>query len=258
MRCDRSLCHTLRVLEPMPVELPVLTIANAAAWAKWLARESATSKGVWLTLAKKGVTTPTSLTYAEALDEALCYGWIDGQSRKLDEVTYSHRFTSRSAKSGWSKRNVGYIARLESEGRMQPRGRLEVEKAKADGRWDAAYAGQASIEPPADLSTAIAAVPEAQETWDCLTKKNRFAICYRLGSLKTEAGRRKRLAASVDMLARGETPHPQKQNLKVTKATKAFSPTPETPSQLLRLSRPERSQRRSMRLRRSSENPVIR
>lgn len=219
---------------------PKLTLADAAEWAQWLIREAETSKGVWLTIVKKGGTKPTSLTSEQALDEALCHGWIDGQRHKGDELTYVQRFTPRRPKSLWSKRNIGYIARLESEGRMYPRGKLEVrlwykipyqddmacptrlskkytdsvlkvEKAKADGRWDAAYS-QANMEPPADLLAAIVAVPDAQPQWDILTKQNKFAICFRLASLKTEAGRQKRLEAFVDMLARGETIYPQKQS----------------------------------------------
>ncbi|KAK3706504.1 hypothetical protein LTR37_012714 [Vermiconidia calcicola] len=194
----------------MPIELQALTITNATAWAQWLIREADISKGVWLTLAKKGITQPTSLTYEQALEEALCHGWIDGQARRGDKKTWSQRFTPRTAKSVWSQRNVGKIARLEDEGRMFPRGRLEVEKAKQDGRWEAAYAGQATIVPSAALSAAIAKVPEAQATWDILTKQNRFAFCHRLAALKTEAGREKRIAATVEMLSRGETPYPQK------------------------------------------------
>ncbi|KAK5708967.1 hypothetical protein LTR17_020193 [Elasticomyces elasticus] len=194
----------------MPVELPNLTIADVAAWARWLVSNASTSPGVWLTLAKKSVTIPTSLTYAQALDEALCHGWIDGQARKRDELTYTHRFTPRTAKSQWSKRNVGHIARLEQEGRMLEAGRRAVEAAKSDGRWEAAYAGQASIEAPKDLVDAIEVSTRAKATWDLLNKQNRFAICYRLSSLKTPAGRRKRIAATVEMLVSGESHHPQK------------------------------------------------
>lgn len=114
----------------MPAELPILLVPTAVAWSKWLVKSADTSTGVWLTLAKKGVTDPTSLTYAQALDEALCHGWIDGQAKSCDEKTFYHRFTPRTKTSTWSKRNVGYIERLEKEGRMRERGRAEVEKAK--------------------------------------------------------------------------------------------------------------------------------
>ncbi|GAW23089.1 hypothetical protein ANO14919_126390 [Xylariales sp. No.14919] len=195
----------------MPVDLPALTIADAAAWSNWLVRSAATSKGVWLTLAKKGNTLPTSLTYAQALDEALCYGWIDGQARGGDKCTYSQRFTPRTAKSLWSRRNVQHVARLEKEGRVTAAGRAAIDAAKADGRWDAAYAGQSTAEPPPEFLAAVAAVPAAQATWDALNRTNRFAIYFRLQALKTQAGREKRIAAFVEMLARGEGLLPQKQ-----------------------------------------------
>ncbi|KAI1428094.1 hypothetical protein F5Y12DRAFT_733608 [Xylaria sp. FL1777] len=169
----------------MPVDLPVLTIVDVAAWSSWLAHSATTSKGVWLTLAKKGNTAPTSLTYAQALDEALCQGWIDGQARGGDERTYSQRFTPRTPKSLWSRRNVEHVARLEKEGRVTAVGRAAIDAAKADGRWDAAYAGQSTAEPPPEFLAAVAAVPEAQAMWDVLNRSNRFAIYFRLNALKT-------------------------------------------------------------------------
>ncbi|KAI1737901.1 hypothetical protein F4680DRAFT_202041 [Xylaria scruposa] len=209
----------------MPADLPVLTVADTAAWANWLVHSAAVSKGVWLTLAKKGNTVPTSLTYAQALDEALCQGWIDGQARGGDECTYSQRFTPRTPKSLWSARNVQHIARLEKEGRVTALGRAAVDAAKADGRWDGAYAGQSTAEPPPEFLAAVAAVPEARAMWDCLTRSNRFAIYFRLNALKTQAGRERRIAAFVEMLARGETLYPQK--LKPTaKTTKSTPPPP--------------------------------
>ena len=168
---------------------------------------------MWLLLAKKGTTEPTSLTYAQALDEALCYGWIDGQARRSDEHTYRQRFTPRRPRSPWSARNVGHIARLLDEGRMQPPGLAEVERAKADGRWDAAYAGPATMEVPEDLATAVAANPKAQAMFDILTSQNRFGIAYRLGSLKRADTRARRIEEYVAMLARGETLYPQKRRL---------------------------------------------
>ncbi|KAI1821685.1 hypothetical protein F4861DRAFT_449667 [Xylaria intraflava] len=189
----------------MPVDIPVLTVPDAAAWANWLVRSAATAKGVWLTLSKKGHTTPTTLTYAQALDEALCQGWIDGQARGGNERSYSQRFTPRTAKSLWSRRNVEHVARLEKEGRITALGRAAIDAAKADGRWASAYAGQASAELPPEFLAAVAAVPEAQVTWDSMSRSDRFAIYFRLNSLKTQAGREKRIAAFVEMLARGET-----------------------------------------------------
>ncbi|KAI0437360.1 hypothetical protein F4803DRAFT_539189 [Xylaria telfairii] len=209
----------------MPADLPVLTVVDAAAWANWLVRSAAISKGVWLTLAKKGNTVPTALTYAQALDEALCQGWIDGQARGGDERTYSQRFTPRTAKSLWSARNVEHIVRLEKEGRVTALGRAAVDAAKSDGRWDAAYAGQSTAEPPPEFLAAVAAVPEAQAMWDCLTRSNRFAIYFRLNALKTQAGKEKRIAAFVDMLARGESLHPQKQKPTATTTTTTTTTT---------------------------------
>jgi uncharacterized protein YdeI (YjbR/CyaY-like superfamily) len=194
-------------------EQPELTVADAAAWRSWLAEHHAEPRGVWLLLAKKGTTEPTSLSYAQALDEALCYGWIDGQARRADEHTYRQRFTPRRPRSPWSARNVGHITRLLDEGRMQPPGLAEVERAKADGRWDAAYAGPATMEVPEDLATAVAANPKAQAMFDILTSQNRFGMAYRLGSLKRADTRARRIEEYVAMLARGETLYPQKRRL---------------------------------------------
>ena len=205
----------------MPAELPTLLVPNAAAWRQWLAREATNHKGVWLTLAKKGTTEPTSLTQPQAVDEALCYGWIDSQGKGGDKAITFQRFTPRTAKSIWSQRNIGNVARLESEGRMQARGWEEVEKAKADGRWAAAYPGPATMEPPAEFLDAVAKVPEAQALWNNLTSQNRFAICFRLLNLKTEAGRQKRMAAYVDMLASGQTIYPQKESRVSSKGSTA-------------------------------------
>jgi uncharacterized protein YdeI (YjbR/CyaY-like superfamily) len=194
-------------------EEPVLTVANAAAWRAWLGEHHEASNGVWLRLAKKGATEPTSLTYDEALDDALCHGWIDGQVRRLDERTYRQRFTPRRARSTWSKRNVGHVERLTSEGRMLPAGVAAVELAKADGRWEAAYAGQAAMEVPADLAAALNAEPAAQAMFDTLTSQNRYAILFRVHEAKRADTRARRIERFVTMLAQGETPHPQKRTL---------------------------------------------
>jgi len=165
---------------------------------------------VWLVLAKKGTVEPTSLTYEEALEEALCHGWIDGQTKQRDETTYRQRFTQRRSRSGWSKRNVGKAERLVAEGRMRPAGLAEMERAKADGRWEAAYAGPAGIEVPPDLASALAADPDAQAMFDVLTKQNRYAILYRLTTAKRAETRARLLERFVSMLSRGETLYPQK------------------------------------------------
>src|SRR6266516_4834357 len=146
----------------MAAELPELIVRDAAAWRVWLGEQHAEPEGVWLVLAKKGTEDPTSLTYDEALEEALCHGWIDGQVRRRDEATYQQRFTPRRSRSSWSKRNIAIAERLVAEGRMHPAGVAEMERARADGRWQSAYAGQASIEVPPDLAAALAGEPKAQ------------------------------------------------------------------------------------------------
>lgn len=194
----------------MPVrdDLPELLIVDQAAWREWL-RANHDGTGVWLVLAKKGVSEPTRLTYDEALDEALCHGWIDGQVRRRDELTYRQRFTPRRARSSWSQRNVGLIERLKGEGRMHRAGLAAVEQAMEDGRWDAAYAGSATIEVPGDLAAALAAEPAALTMFQTLSSQNRYAVLYRIGEAKRTDTRARRIERFVAMLARGETLHPQ-------------------------------------------------
>jgi uncharacterized protein YdeI (YjbR/CyaY-like superfamily) len=184
-------------------------VADAAGWRSWLEAHHDDSPGVWLVLTKKGGT-QTTLRYAEAVEEALCFGWIDGQGRRRDEGTSYQRMTRRTKRSMWSVVNVGRVERLEREGRMQPAGRAAVEAAKADGRWDAAYEGPANAEVPDDLLAAIAANPQAQAMFDVLTKTNRFALIHRLGAVKREETRTRKIGEFVEMLARQETPYPQK------------------------------------------------
>jgi uncharacterized protein YdeI (YjbR/CyaY-like superfamily) len=193
----------------MPDELPELLVADRALWRSWLAVHYDQDQGVWLVLAKKHVVEPTRLTYDEALEEALCHGWIDGQVGRRDERTYRQRFTPRRARSSWSKRNVGLIERLRAEGLMHPAGLKAVARAKDDGRWDAAYAGQATIEVPADLSAALEAEPEAKAMFARLTSQNRYAVLYRIHEAKRSDTRARRIERFVAMLARGETIHPQ-------------------------------------------------
>ena len=179
-----------------------LSLPDAAAWRAWLAEHHADEAGVWLVVAKKG--TP-GMTRDEALEEALCHGWIDGQARTNDDATYLQRYTRRRSRSPWSQRNVKLVERLTQEGRMHPAGIAEVERAKADGRWDAAYAGSATIEVPADLEQALAAVPEAQAMFEILNRQNRYAILYRVETAKRPETRQRRIDKFVAMLARGET-----------------------------------------------------
>jgi uncharacterized protein YdeI (YjbR/CyaY-like superfamily) len=193
----------------MADDLPELIVEDAAAWSAWLADRHSTSAGVWLVLAKRGGQPPTRLTYQEALEEALCYGWIDGQVRRRDADSYRQRFTPRRKRSAWSKRNVELAERLIGEGRMKPSGAAAVEQARSDGRWQAAYAGSSTIEVPDDLAAALAADPKAAAMFALLTSRNRYAILYRLATAKRPETRSRRLSEFVEMLARGETIYPQ-------------------------------------------------
>jgi uncharacterized protein YdeI (YjbR/CyaY-like superfamily) len=192
-------------------ELTELVVRDQAAWRRWLGMHHAEPDGVWLVLAKKGTTKPTRLSYDQALDEALCHGWIDGQVRRRDEATYRQRFTPRRRRSGWSKRNTERAERLLAEGRMHPAGVAELERAKEDGRWDAAYGGSAEIEVPPELVAALAGEPKAKAMFDALSRQNRYAILYRLATAKRADTRARRVKQFVGMLARGETIYPQKE-----------------------------------------------
>ena len=182
---------------------------SAKAFDAWLKKHHAASDGLWLKIAKKGAGEP-SVTYPEAVEIALCWGWIDGQKKGLDDQHFLQRFTPRRARSPWSARNVDNVARLTAEGRMQPGGLAAVESAQADGRWSAAYAGSAAIEVPEDLAEALSAAPEAQRMFENLTRTNRYAVLYRVQNAKRPETRARRIAELVLGLARGETPHPQK------------------------------------------------
>jgi uncharacterized protein YdeI (YjbR/CyaY-like superfamily) len=191
------------------VDSPELLVADAAEWRTWLSSNQTKSQGVWLVLAKKGATHPTTLSYDEALDEAICFGWIDGQLGRRDSATFRRRFTPRNARSPWSQRNVAIAERVRASGRMHRSGEDEVRRAKADGRWSTAYAGQASAEVPEDLANALAANPRAQAMFLKLTSANRYAILYRIEGAKKIETRARRIEKFIGMLARGETIHPQ-------------------------------------------------
>jgi uncharacterized protein YdeI (YjbR/CyaY-like superfamily) len=193
--------------------LAELIVADASTWRAWLGVHHEDDLGVWLVLAKKGNTEPTELTYDQALEEALCHGWIDGQVKRRDERTYRQRFTSRRPRSPWSKRNVGIVEQLLAESRMQPAGLAAVARAKEDGRWEAAYQGQKTIEVPPDLAAALAAEPRAQAMFDVLTSQNRYAVLYRIHAAKRSDTRTRRIERFVEMLARGETVYPQARTL---------------------------------------------
>lgn len=186
-----------------------LVVADQAAWRAWLDEHESTSDGVWLVLAKKGTTDPTRLTYQEAMIEALCSGWIDGQRRSRDAATFVQRYTPRRKSSLWSERNIGIVATLIAEGRMRPAGHAEIERAKADGRWDRAYASPANIGVPDDLAAALAASPAANATFERLNGQNRYAVLHRIITAPSATSRGNRLAKLVGMLERGETPYPQ-------------------------------------------------
>lgn len=192
----------------MAVELEELLVKDAAEWRAWLEAHHAQSPGVWLVLHKKGGSV-TELAYDAALDEALCFGWVDGQLRRRDAESYCQRMTRRGPRSPWSARNVGHIRRLEEAGKMAAAGRAAVESAKADGRWEAAYSGAADAEMPEDLASAIAAEPRAQAMFEVLTSVNRYALIYRTNAAKQAATRERKIAGFVEMLARQETPYPQ-------------------------------------------------
>jgi uncharacterized protein YdeI (YjbR/CyaY-like superfamily) len=194
----------------MAVELPELLVPDSAAWRHWLEDNHGGSPGAWVVLAKKGTTQPTSLTYDQALAEAACYGWIDGQLGRRDEATYRQRFTPRRPQSAWSANNVALAERLMTEGRMRPAGLAAVERAKADGRWEAAYAGSATIEVPGDLAGALAANPAAQAAFERLNRSNRYAVLYRVSTATDPGTRARRVERFVSMLSRGEAIHPQK------------------------------------------------
>jgi uncharacterized protein YdeI (YjbR/CyaY-like superfamily) len=188
--------------------LPVLGVPDKGAWESWLAEHHSSSPGVWLKIARKGSGTP-GLSYPEALEIALCFGWIDGQKGKLDDEHWLQRFTPRKAGGRWSKINTEKAAELIEAGRMRPAGIREVELAREDGRWDAAYAGQRDMAVPDDLERALAADDAARAFFATLSSANRYAILYRIGDAKRPETRARRIAKYVAMLAAGETIHPQ-------------------------------------------------
>ncbi len=179
---------------------PLFTVADAAAWRAWLDTNEHVSDGVWLVLAKKGTTEPTSLSYPQALDEALCSGWIDGQKGSIDAALFRQRFTPRRKASMWSQRNIGLVKKLIEEGRMRDRGMSEIERAKQDGRWDRAYAGATTAEVPADLAAALAASPVAGAAFAALNSSSRYSILHPLMTAPNETVRANRLARILEKL----------------------------------------------------------
>ena len=185
-----------------------LAFPTAADWDAWLAEHHADASECWLRIARKS-STQVSVTHAEALDVALTWGWIDAVRNRLDDDHFLQRFTPRTARSKWSKINRDKVEALTKAGRMKPAGLREVERAKADGRWDAAYDGQRTMAVPDDLQRELDARPEAAAFFARLDSRNRYAILYRLQSVKRPETRARNLAKFVAMLEAGETVHPR-------------------------------------------------
>jgi uncharacterized protein YdeI (YjbR/CyaY-like superfamily) len=190
-------------------DLPVLSFADTSAWSKWLASHHASSRGLWLKIASMG-SKSESITYAEALEVALAWGWIDGQKGKLDDAWWLQRFTPRGPKSIWSKVNREKALTLIETGNMKPAGLAEVERAKRDGRWEAAYDSQSRATVPPDLAKALAANPRAARFFETLESHNRYAVLFRIHTAKKPDTRAARIEKFVAMLARHEKLHPSK------------------------------------------------
>ena len=188
-------------------DLPVVPFASRDAWAAWLEERHATSDGLWLKLAKKGSGIDT-VTYAEAVEVALCYGWIDGQVRKFDESYWLQRFTPRRTRSKWSKINRQRAIELIEKGEMKPAGLREVERARADGRWDAAYDAQSTAQVPEDLRRELEKDEAAREFFARLNSANRYAILYQIQDAKKPETRARRIAKYVAMLSEGKKIYP--------------------------------------------------
>jgi uncharacterized protein YdeI (YjbR/CyaY-like superfamily) len=187
-------------------DVEVLRFATQSEFEAWLADHHAQCGGIWLEIAKKGATEPT-LTYAEAIEAALCFGWIDGQKGRGDDAHWRQRFSPRSSRSRWSQINREKAEQLVAAGRMRPSGQAEIDRARADGRWDAAYAGQGTATVPDDLQRALDADPALAAAFAGLDARNRYSIIWRLNDAKRPETRARRLAKYVDMLRRGERLH---------------------------------------------------
>jgi len=187
-------------------DLEVIPFETPKKFENWLKKNHKTSNGIWLRLFKKD-SKQKSITYEEAVIEALCFGWIDGQSNKYDDQSWIQKFTPRRPKSIWSQRNKERIEQLTREGRMKPPGMAEVEKAKADGRWDKAYAPPSEMTIPADFLKALSGNKKAKAFFDTLNKTNTFAIAFRLQTAKKEETRQRRMKVIMTMLAKGKKFH---------------------------------------------------
>ena len=185
-------------------DLPIVQLPDQSAWRDWLQANHASQDGVWLKFAKKGSPTGT-VNYAEALEEALCFGWIDGQVRRHDEHFYLQRFTPRRTRSKWSQNNVEKAERLIAEGRMQAPGLAQIEAARGDGRWEAAYPAQSQAEVPEDFARALDASPAAAQFFATLTGSTRYAFLYRLHNVADPDARAKRIARYIELLSERRT-----------------------------------------------------
>jgi uncharacterized protein YdeI (YjbR/CyaY-like superfamily) len=186
-------------------DLPVISFASAEEWRSWIESHQADQSGLWIKIARKGTGVP-SVTHDEALDVALCFGWIDAQRKGLDDQYFLQRFCPRRPTSKWSKRNRDKVERLIASGQMTPAGLGEVERAKADGRWDAAYDGPANMKVPDDLAEELAKNEKAKAFFDALNSSNRYSILYRIHDAKRPETRTRRIEKFVGMLERGEKP----------------------------------------------------
>ncbi len=187
--------------------LPLLLFDSLQEWEGWLDAHHAQPQGVWLKIAKKSAEIP-SVSYADALDAALCYGWIDGQKKPYDSAFWLQKFTPRRPKSGWSKINTDKAMRLIEAGAMKPAGLREVDAAKQDGRWDAAYESQSNLTIPDDFGGELDRHPQAKAFFDTLNKVNRYAMCYRIATAKKPETRQARIDKFIAMLAKGEKIYP--------------------------------------------------
>jgi len=193
--------------KPTAAETPVVVFSDAAAWSAWLVSHHGSSRGVWLKIAKKASAT-ASVTYAEALEIALAWGWIDGQKGKLDDAWWLQKFTPRGSRSMWSKINRDKATALMAAGKMMPSGLAEVERARNDGRWERAYESQSKASVPKDLEVALAENPRAKKFFTTLEAHNRYAVLWRVQNAKKPETRARRIAQFVEMLAKGEKLHP--------------------------------------------------
>lgn len=187
-------------------DLPIIAFQSQEEWRAWLATQHTQSPGLWIRLYKKGSTQP-SITYAEALDEALCYGWIDSTKNKYDADSFLQRFSPRKTRSIWSKVNREHVARLIETGKMQPAGLLAIEDAKRNGQWEAAYDSPSQSTVPEDLQAALDQHPEAKAFFEGLNKTNRYAFCFRIQTAKKPETRARRVAWAIDLLLRQEKLH---------------------------------------------------